>query len=81
MGVFLTVWNLEAKPCGSTGQTSGLPILQLFIDSGTENLNSEVQELEDNDLIKKVVAQIDVHFSNSMIEAFFRKLKHHYLST
>lgn len=51
----------------------------LFIDSGTENLNTHVQEIEDKDLIKKVIAQIDIHFSNSMIEAFFRKLKHHYL--
>jgi len=53
--------------------------LELFVDSGSENLNGVVDEQIRTQNIKRVVAQIDVVFSNSMIEAFFRRLKHNHL--
>jgi len=40
-------------------------IPDVFVDSGTENLNSHVDSLVNSDIIKRVVAQIDVEFSNS----------------
>ena len=52
---------------------------QIFSDSGGENVNDEVQGLEGIGLFDLVIAQIDVEFSNSLVEALFRSLKHNYL--
>ncbi|NRA64491.1 MAG: DDE-type integrase/transposase/recombinase [Pseudobacteriovorax sp.] len=51
----------------------------LMCDQGTENLNSEVDSLLEEQDIKRVVAQIDIDFSNSMVEALFKRMKHNYL--
>ncbi len=56
-------------------------IPNVFVDSGTENLNSHVDQLVDADLISRTVAQIDVEASNSMVEMLFLRLKHRYLFT
>ena len=51
----------------------------LVSDAGSENVNRNVDdELEGIDL-ERVLAQIDVTYSNSMIEAFWRSLKHSWL--
>jgi transposase InsO family protein len=48
-------------------------------DAGSENVNRDVDvELDDANL-ERVLAQIDVTYSNSMIEAFWRSLKHSWL--
>ena len=45
-------------------------------DAGSENVNRDVDlELDDSNF-QRVLAQIDVTYSNSMIEAFWRSLKH-----
>ena len=54
-------------------------IPNIFVDSGTENLNDDVDSLVKTDQIIRTIAQIDVEFSNSMIEALFRSLKHRWL--
>ena len=60
----------------------GLDLIpNVFVDSGTENLNSHVDELVDENLISRTVAQIDVEASNSMVEMLFLRLKHRYLFT
>jgi len=46
-------------------------IPEVFVDSGTENLNEHVDQLVSSDTIKRTIAQIDVEFSNSMIEMLF----------
>lgn len=51
----------------------------VFVDSGTENLNSDVEELMELGLIDRIIAGIEVDFSNSMVEALFRRMKHAYL--
>jgi len=48
-------------------------------DGGPENVNSAVKELSDENTIRHQVAQIDIQFSNSMIESFFHQLKNRYL--
>ena len=53
----------------------------VYCDSGTENLNGHVDALVEGARMTRTVAQIDVAFSNSMIEAFFRQLKHFWLFT
>jgi transposase InsO family protein len=55
----------------------GIP--NLFADDGTENQNKDVDSLVKAGKIIRTIAQIDVEFSNSMIEALFRSLKHRWL--
>ena len=45
-------------------------------DSGVENVNEEVDALFDVGPLRRVLAQVEVSFSNSMIEAWWRSLKH-----
>ncbi len=49
------------------------------MDSGIENFNKTMDALETDGSIKRVLAQVDVRFSNSMIEAWWRQLKHNWL--
>ena len=51
----------------------------VWCDSGVENLNTNVDELVESGAVSRIVAQVDVVQSNSMIEAFFRRLKHAWL--
>ena len=51
----------------------------VITDSGSENLNGEVDTLIDGGLIHRIIAQIEVDFSNSMVESFFRSVKHRWL--
>jgi hypothetical protein len=39
-------------------------------DSGSENINEEVDELLRDEELTRVLAQVEVTFSNSLIEAF-----------
>ncbi|MBI5548880.1 MAG: transposase [Deltaproteobacteria bacterium] len=48
-------------------------------DSGVENVNSTVDALLDLGRLHRILAQVDISFSNSMIEAWWRSLKHHWL--
>ncbi|MDP7114580.1 MAG: DDE-type integrase/transposase/recombinase [Myxococcota bacterium] len=57
--------------------SSGTPMV--MADAGVENLNSAVDELIATGLLRRVLAQVDVRFSNSMIEAWWRSLKHQWL--
>jgi transposase InsO family protein len=45
-------------------------------DSGVENVNARVDQLMDDGVVRRVLAQMEVRFSNSMIEAFWRSLRH-----
>ena len=49
------------------------------MDSGVENLNRVVDPLFEGPDLERVLAQVDVTFSNSMIEAWWRSLKHQWL--
>jgi transposase InsO family protein len=51
----------------------------VFADSGIENVNREVDNLLEHEKLTRVLAQVEVTFSNSMIEAFFRSLKHSWI--
>ena len=56
---------------------SGAPTV--FADSVSENVNREVDELLERVDLRRVLAQVEVTFSNSMIEAFWRSLKHSWI--
>ena len=51
----------------------------LLVDGGVENFNSAVDELVDSGLLKRVLAQTEILFSNSLIESWWRSLKHQWL--
>jgi transposase InsO family protein len=52
---------------------------KLLADGGVENFNKAVDELVNAGLLKRVLAQTDITFSNSLIESWWRVLKHQWL--
>jgi transposase InsO family protein len=51
----------------------------VIADSGVENVNSEVDQLVEGGVIARILALVDVTYSNSVIEAFWRSLRHQWL--
>ncbi len=51
----------------------------LMMDAGTENLNRDVAVAVAELNLKKIVAKVDVRFSNARVESLFRSLKTNYL--
>ena len=51
----------------------------LLTDGGAENHNSAVDELIDSGLLTRLLAMTDITYSNSMIESWWRALKHQWL--
>jgi len=51
----------------------------VLVDGGVENFNSAVDQLIETGLLKRVLAQTEISFSNSLIESWWRVLKHQWL--
>lgn len=51
----------------------------LLADGGIENCNGAVDKLIDAGLLKRVLARTEITFSNSLIESWWRVLKHQWL--
>ncbi|MCP4679908.1 MAG: transposase, partial [Deltaproteobacteria bacterium] len=51
----------------------------VMIDAGVENINEAVLKLVEDGVLKLILAQTDICYSNSMIEAFWRVMKHQWL--
>jgi hypothetical protein len=51
----------------------------LLVDGGVENYNCFVDELVDSGILKRLLAQTDICYSNSLIESWWRALKHQWL--
>ena len=51
----------------------------VFVDGGSENINEEVDKLIEAGLMFRTIAQVDVDFSNSMIEALLHRMKNRHL--
>jgi putative transposase len=47
--------------------------------TGIENVNAQVDELITTGVLRRVLALTELKFSNSMIEAWWRSLKHQWL--
>src|SRR5450631_3872486 len=56
---------------------AGRPLL--YADSGVENVNSAVNATLFSACLERILAQVEVGFSNSLIEAYWRSLKHQWL--
>ena len=61
----------------SKGVDHGVPTV--LADGGTENFNGPVDELIDSGLLHRVLARTEITYSNSMIESWWRVLKHQWL--
>jgi hypothetical protein len=51
----------------------------VLADAGVENVNAEVDELITTGMLRRILAFTEVKFSNSMIEAWWRSVKHQWL--
>ena len=51
----------------------------MLADAGVENVNAQVHELIATGVLRLVLAFTELKFSNSMIEAWWRSLKHQWL--
>jgi len=61
----------------SQATTVGKPTV--FVDGGPENYNAAVDEVVESGLLKRVLAQTEIQYSNSLIESWWRVLKHQWL--
>src|SRR6185295_6187495 len=48
-------------------------------DAGVENVNAQIDALIETGVLRRVLAFTELKFSNSMIEAWWRSLKHQWL--
>jgi hypothetical protein len=51
----------------------------VLAEAGVENVNAQVDELITTGVLRRVLAFTELKFSNSMIEAWWRSLKHQWL--
>jgi hypothetical protein len=51
----------------------------VLADAGVENVNAQIDELLATGVLRRVLAFTELKFSNSMIEAWWRSLKHQWL--
>ena len=51
----------------------------MLADAGVENVNARVDELISSSALRRLLAMTEIAFSNSMIESWWRTLKHQWL--
>ena len=66
---------LDASRAATPSDTAPL----VMADAGVENVNAQVDELIASGVLRRVLAFTELQFSNSMIEAWWRSLKHQWL--
>ena len=65
----------------SRGATSSDTTPVVLTDSVVENVNAQVDELINTGVLRRLLALTELQFSNSMIEAWWRSLKHQWPSS
>jgi transposase InsO family protein len=65
------------QAAGVRADVHGTPMV--LTDAGVENCNGHVDAIVEQGILRRVVARTELRFSNSMIEAFWRTLKHQWL--
>jgi hypothetical protein len=60
-------------------QGDGSPVSALTDDSGVENINDTVDEFLSGGIIRRVLAQLEIVESNSLVKAWWRGLRHQWL--
>jgi transposase InsO family protein len=59
-------------------QGNGSPV-SVLTDSGVENVNHTVDEFLSGSILRRVLAQVEIVESNSLVEAWWRGLRHQWL--
>ena len=75
----LSTKNLILKAIDNSKKLGLNVVPQIYVDNGSENINSDVDEVISEGFITRIIARLEVEFSNSMIEALFYRLKHKHL--
>jgi hypothetical protein len=65
--------------CSRTSCTESIDKKSYLADGGVENVNRSVDELIDSGLLRRLLAMTEISFSNSLIESWWRALKHQWL--
>ncbi len=60
-------------------RTSAESLPVVLADGGVENVNAQVDALITSGILRRLLARTELQFSNSMIEAWWRSLKHQWL--
>jgi len=63
----------------SRGATPSATTPVVLADAGVENVNAQVDDLITTGVLRRVLAFTELKFSNSIIEAWWRSLKHQWL--
>ena len=63
----------------SRGATPSATTPVVLADAGVENVNAQIDDLITTGVLRRVLAFTELKFSNSMIEAWWRSLKHQWL--
>ena len=67
----------EILLAAAKGLENGTPTV--LVDGGAENFNGAVDELVHSGLLRRVLARTEITYSNSLIESWWRVLKHQWL--
>src|SRR6516162_4762282 len=76
---FAPVNSVAVLVDASRGATRSQTTPVVLTDAGVENVNAEVDDLITTGVLHRVLAFTELQFSNSMIEAWWRSLKHQWL--
>ena len=76
---FAPVNSVAVLLAASQGATPSETAPVVLADAGVENVNAQVDDLVATGVLRRVLAFTELKFSNSMIEAWWRSLKHQWL--
>jgi len=76
---FAPVTSVAVLLDASRGATSSDATPVVLADAGVENVNAQVDALISTGVLRRMLALTELKFSNSMIEAWWRSLKHQWL--
>ena len=76
---FAPVTSVAVLLDASRGATSSDATSVVLADAGVENVNAQVDALISTGVLRRMLALTELKFSNSMIEAWWRVLKHQWL--
>ena len=76
---FALVNSVAVLLAASQGATPSETAPVVLADAGVENVNAQVDDLVATGVLRRVLAFTELKFSNSMIEAWWRSLKHPWL--
>jgi transposase InsO family protein len=74
---FVSAVTAELLVEAARGMTDDTP--KVLVDGGVENYNNAVDRLVDSGLLKRLLAQTEIRHSNSLIESWWRIIKHQWL--